>query len=216
MQPILPHPQVPPRRLAELSDIWRCAAGKPIVHWRARTSEAGALDWIVSPSDALAQAVRCQDAENAVACIDSALRHGVVSTQEWRNIRRDLPDRLRPLGERVDARAGSGNESIVRVRLCEAGFTVEPQVHIPGVGDVDLVVDDLVALEVDSEKFHSSREQRRTDRTRTLLALAYGMPSMRIGPEHLTVEGWPLALTAVARQVADARALRQLRTGTRL
>jgi hypothetical protein len=42
------------------------------------------------------------------------------------------------------------------------------------------------------------------------------MPSMRIGPEHLTGEGWPLALTAVARQVSDARALRQLRAGTRL
>jgi hypothetical protein len=76
------------------------------------------------------------------------------------------------------------------------------------------VVDGLLALEVDSEGFHNSREQRRTDRTRTLLALAYGMPSMRIGPEHLTLEGWPLVLTTVARQVADARALRQLRTGS--
>jgi hypothetical protein len=216
MQPLLPHPSVPPRRAFELNEIWRCAAGVPIVHWLANTSETRALDWIVSPTDALIQAIHCQDEEHAVACIDSALHHGVVSAHEWEIIRRGLPERLRRLGGRVDARAGSGNESIVRLRLRGAGFTVEPQVHLPGIGDVDLVVDDLAALEVDSEKYHSSREQRRTDRSRTLLALAYGMPSMRIGPEHLTADGWPLALTAVARQVADARALRQLRTGTRL
>lgn len=213
-QPVLPHPGVPPRRIVDLGEIWRCAPGIPVVHWLSNTSASGTLDWIVSPADALAQAIRCQDEEHAVACIDSALRHGVISIQEWGTIRRNLPERLRPLADRVDARAGSGNESIVRVRLRATGFTVEPQVHIPGVGDVDLIVDDLVALEVDSEKFHSSPEQRRIDRTRTLLALAYGMPSMRIGPEHLTAEGWPLALTAIARQVADARALRRLRTGT--
>lgn len=216
MQPLLPHPNVPPHRAVELNEIRRCAAGVPVVHWLANTSKTSALDWIVSPADALIQAIHCQDEEHAVACIDSALHHGVISAQEWAIIRRGLPERLRPLGGRVDGRAGSGNESLVRLRLRAAGFTVEPQVHLPGVGHVDLVVDDLVALEVDSEKYHSSREQRRIDRTRTLLALAYGMPSMRIGPEHLTADSWSLALTAVARQVADARALRQLRTGVQL
>lgn len=216
LQPLLPHPSVPPQRAGQMNEIWRCGAGAPVVHWSANTSEAGALDWIVSPTNALAQAVRCQEAEHAVACIDSALHLGAVSVQEWESIRRGLPERLRPLGGRVDARAGSGNESIVRLRLRAAGFAAEPQVQIPGVGRVDLVVDELVALEVDSEAFHSSSDQRRTDRDRTLLALAYGMPSMRIGPEHLTAEGWSLALTAVARQVADARTLLQLRTRTQL
>ncbi|HEU4806633.1 MAG TPA: hypothetical protein VFT01_00095 [Homoserinimonas sp.] len=205
-----------PRRAAELGDIWRCAAGRPIVHWLENTSEAGALDWIVSPMDALAQAIRCQDEEHAVACIDSALRHRVISPEGWRTLLRNLPERLTPLAKRVDARADSGNETIVRLRLLAAGMSVEPQAHIPGVGAVDLVVDGLVALEVDSEGFHSSREQRRTDRARTLLALAYGMPSMRIGPEHLPWQEWAVALAAVQRQVTDARALRRLRTGTPL
>src|SRR5690554_6750560 len=127
MQPLLPHPSVPPRRAVKLNEIWRCADGAPVVHWLGNTSNTGALDWIVSHTDALTQAIHCQDEEHAVACIDSALRHGVVSPEEWENIRHGLPERLRPRGGRVDARADSGNESIVRVRLCEAGFKVEPQ-----------------------------------------------------------------------------------------
>ena len=212
-QPVLPHPGVPPRRRPELNEIWRCAPGMPVVHWQAQASARSALDWIVSPMDALAQAVRCLPEEHAVASIDSALRHGAVSTPDWARILSSLPERLTPLGGKVDARADSGNETIVRLRLTRAGFAVEPQAHIPGVGAVDMVIDGLVALEVDSEGFHSSREQRQNDRTRTLLALAFGMPSMRIGPEHLTAEGWPLALAAVRRQVADAGTLRLMRRG---
>lgn len=212
-QPVLPHPGVPPRRRPELNEVWRCAPGMPVVHWQAQASARGALDWIVSPMDALAQAVCCQTAEHAVACVDSSLRHGVVTAQEWAQILSNLPERLRPLGRLVDARADSGNETIVRLRLRAAGFAAEPQAHIPGVGAVDLVVEGLVALEVDSEGFHSSKEQRRNDRTRTLLALTFGMPSLRIGPEHLTTDEWPLAVAAVKRQVADARALRRARVG---
>lgn len=214
LQPVLPHPNLPRRRAVELTDIWRCADGEPVIHWQAQTSDWGALDWIVSPVDALAQAVRCQTEEHAVACIDSALRHGVVSRHEWDQVLRTLPERLRPLSGKADARADSGNETIVRLRLRAAGFTIEPQAHLPGVGAVDMVVNDVVALEVDSEGFHSSAEQRRRDRTRTLLAQSFGMPSLRIGPEHLPPDGWTLALAAVHRQVADATALRQLRLGT--
>lgn len=148
-----------------------------------------------------------------MACIDSALRHRVISAEGWRTLVRGLPERLRPLDKKVDARADSGNESIVRLRLLAAGMAVEPQAPIAGVGAVDMVVDGLVALEVDSEGFHRSREQRRIDRARTLLALAFGMPSMRIGPEHLPRDEWPLALAAVQRQVADARVLLRMRTG---
>src|SRR5690554_1281900 len=82
MQPVLPHPSVPPRRAVELNEIWRCAAGVPVVHWLANTSKSSALDWIVSPTDALTQAIHCQNEEHAVACIDSALHHRVVSAQE--------------------------------------------------------------------------------------------------------------------------------------
>ncbi|TQL48767.1 hypothetical protein FB562_1871 [Homoserinimonas aerilata] len=202
----LPHPTILDAYGHELDTVRSCSPAPAITHWSEQRFP-GALDWIVSVEDALLQAARCQDSEHAVACIDSALNRGAIDEDAWSRILQHLPDRLKPLDLQKDARAGSGNETIARLRIIAAGFKVEPQHSMPGIGDVDMLVDGCVVVEVDSERYHSSDTQRRKDRTRTLISLLYGIPVVRIGPEHLPPTDWPLALAALRQQVADARML---------
>ncbi|MCW4385183.1 hypothetical protein OH146_05275 [Salinibacterium sp. SYSU T00001] len=206
----LPHPSIVNTYGNDLDPIRRCDENGPVIHWSEQRFE-GALDWIVSIEDALAQAVRCQSSEHAVACIDSALHVGAISLTQWERIRETLPRRLERLDERKDARAGSGNETKARLRLLDEGFRVQPQFFLLGAGTVDMLVEDCVIVEVDSEAHHGSPAQRRKDRVRILVAQLYGIPTVSIGPESFTDENWQLVMGAIHRQVADARQLKQAR-----
>jgi very-short-patch-repair endonuclease len=193
------HPSVSHARASELAELIICDDTEPIVHWHERCSEIGSLDWIVGPLAALAQAIRCQPLEHALACIDSALHEGVVSWAEWAELADALPRRTRSILPLVDSRADSGVESIVRHRLTQVGYTVEPQVRVPGVGTIDMVINGRIAVEVDGDAFHSTLQQRRRDRMRTTAALALGLPTVRIGTEQLSEQEWPLVLTGLER-----------------
>jgi very-short-patch-repair endonuclease len=195
----LPHPSLSPARAGELAELLLCDDAEPTVHWHERYSEAASLDWIVGPLAALAQAIRCQPEEQALACIDSALHEGVVSPAEWAKLTDALPRRRRSIIPLVDSRADSGVESIVRLRLVRLGYAVEPQVRVPGVGTIDMVINGRVAIEVDGDAYHSTLEQRRRDRMRTTAALALGLPTLRIGTEQLGEQEWPLVLSGLER-----------------
>lgn len=214
-----PSPKLRNRRFAELSESTRFRvsdASTPVIHWRDECFEARALDWLVSPADALAEAIRCLPLEHAVASVDSALRHRVISSAEWHDIQSTLPERLSMIGAMIDASSDSGLESIARQRLRARGHRVESQHPVPGVGRVDLLVDGLIAFETDGDAFHSSKGQRATDRTRTLLAASVGLPTIRIGSEHLRPTEWPLVLAALDYQLNAANRLvrsRRIRAG---
>ncbi|MET4639357.1 hypothetical protein [Mycetocola sp. 2940] len=206
---VVAHPGVPAAKASKL-EIRPCEPGMPTLRWRRQDFPERSLDWIVSPHDALAQAILCQSEEQALACIDSALHEHAISHADWPRILSTLPERIRYLDRWKDARAGSGNESRVRFRLQRLGLDVELQVYIPGVGWVDMLVEDLVAVEADGDQFHSTRAQRATDRARTLTAMALGVPTVRLGSEHLG-DDWPLVVAALLQQLADARILREHR-----
>jgi len=209
-----PSPRLRRHRFAELSESpgFRITnAGNPVIHWRDESFEARALDWLVSPADALAEAVRCLSLEHAVACVDSALRHRVISATEWSDVHATLPERLSTIGTLIDASSDSGLESIARQRLRQRGHQVESQHPVPGVGRVDLLIDGLIALETDGDAFHSSKSQRANDRTRTLLAASVGLPTIRIGSEHLVPTEWPLVLAALDYQLDAMHRLARLR-----
>jgi hypothetical protein len=202
------------RRFAELSESARFQvsdAGVPVIHWRDEQFETRALDWLVSPADALAEAIRCLPLEHAVACVDSALRHRVINAAEWNDIQSALPERLTKIDTLIDASSDSGLESIARLRLRQRGHRVESQHPVPGVGRVDLLVDGLIALETDGDAFHSSKNQRANDRTRTLLAASLGLPTIRVGSEHLAPLEWPLVLAALDYQLDAVRRLARSR-----
>jgi hypothetical protein len=192
--------------------------GLPRVHWTPAQRMPGAVSgqedrgWLACPLDALRQAVLCQDEENGLASIDSALRLGYITSFDLDPLFASLPARVHDIRSLVDPRADSGQESIVRFRLRREGFTARPQFPLPGGGHLDLLIDGVVGLEVDSTAWHGEDAQVQWDFDKTLQSQAWGIPCLRIRYRHIFFD-WSSTLAVIHRAVADARDLRRLREG---
>ncbi len=155
---------------------------------------------------ALWQVIRCLDDENALAAMESAIHTGFLAEAQVRRLGVLAPRRLHPTVRHLVVNSGSGNETIVRLRLLAAGYDVEPQGYVPGLGHQDLVVERRVALEIDSHEWHEG-QQRATDADRDLVSEGLGRHVLRIRPAHIH-QSWPHTLAVIDRAVRDARARR--------
>ena len=176
-----------------------------VVHWDASLDREDLAAARVAT--ALWHVVRCLPLPEAVAVLDAALARRLISVGDLRRLR---PSRNAVVYERalrhVDATAGSLAESIARVALVGAGFDVRTQVHLAGVGHVDLLVDGLVVVEVDGFAYHSGRAEFRQDRRRDrAIALDHGLLELRFAFEDV-VHDVPGFLATVRRAVAAATA----------
>jgi very-short-patch-repair endonuclease len=160
---------------------------------------------------ALWQAIRCLDEENAIAALESALHLRFLSEREVRLICDRAPLRLRDGISRMVGDSGSGLETIARLRLQRAGHRVETQPGVPGLGHQDLLVDECVALEIDGEEWHGESHFE-TDRERDLHAARLGRRTIRLTSRHV-LSGWPDALTAIERAISDSRHVRNRGVG---
>lgn len=154
------------------------------LHWGALLDPHGGNDVRVGIVDALAQAVRCTHPWHAIASVDNALHLGLVDQSDVAEIFRWAPDRFGWLRTMVDGRAEAGQESVLRMIVHEAGFNCELQQVIDGVGRVDLVVEDCVALEADSRAHHNGWEAHVRDRGRDLELAVRGYASLRPAYAH--------------------------------
>ncbi|TYL52671.1 hypothetical protein [Agromyces mariniharenae] len=180
------------------------------MHWAADRSERNALDWIVSPHTALADAVRCMDPEHASAAIDSAIHERVVTRRDVDVIIASLPATAARLVDGFTGHTESGPESLFVRRLVAHGFQVQAQVPLAGFGRYDGVIDGCVLFEVDGRAFHSGSGEFFADRDRTLVAQVFGIPVVRPSARHV-LEDWPTVLEAVTRTVEDAKVVRRSR-----
>ena len=178
------------------------------LHWEAaRFDLPGAGS--VGIRDALWQAIRCLDTENAIAALESAGHEGLVPQVDIQWMLRHGPRRLRRAVATLDFASGSGNETIVRLRLASAGYRVESQGHVPGMGHQDLVVEDCVGIDVDGRKWHGE-DRFAIDRDRDIHSEGLGRQALRLRTAHI-FETRPHTLAVIDRAVADALALRQRR-----
>lgn len=132
---------------------------------------------------------------DGVVVLDAALQRGLT--------RADLragADRMGGRGSAALRRAvravDDGAESPLEscLRLLAAGLgQVASQVHIPGVGRVDLLVDGWLVLEADGFEYHSQRASFRNDLRRANALAELGYRLLRFGhedvvhrPEHVT------------------------------
>lgn len=119
---------------------------------------------------------------------------------------------MRPgaLLDRVDARAESGLESLMRVRLQDLGLRVRSQVRVAGVGRADLEVEGAVMVETDGDRWHdekvTTRDRRRdagfTRAGRTVLHFRYA----QVVFEPADCLETTIAAVEAHRGVRDARA----------
>ena len=103
------------------------------------------------------------------------------------------------------ARPGSdsGVESIVRQRLERSGHIVEQQVHVVGVGRVDMRVDGVLYLEIDGFAFHRDREQFERDRARDAILAARGLKRLRVSAAQVLGE-WEVVAEHVRRVLSHS------------
>lgn len=141
------------------------------------------------PVAALERACRCLDAEELTILTDSALNKGLVTTVEYERILGTLSRRQRHKLRFVDGRAESGSESRVRFWLRSLGFRVQPQAYFPGVGRVDLLVNESTVIECDSVAHHLG-DQHFRDRDRDLKLGARTVPVHRLSHRQVWHQ-WP-------------------------
>ena len=154
--------------------------------------------------DALAQAVRCQPRELAVAALDSALYQRLVTPANVGVVFASLPARLAPLAGLVDARAMSGIETIIRLILVELDVPFEPQVTFPGIGTVDFVVAGCVVVETDGRLGHEGAAASLRDYARDAALAARGYIVVRLNYRQVMFER-ELAVAAIVGALRSHR-----------
>jgi len=167
-------------------------------HWRPLVEPAVGDPDHVSLVDALLQARDCLGRHEWLASVDSALHLRLLQPRDRELLRAALRCRYRSELDVADQRAESGLESIVRLVALDLGFRVRSQVTFPGIGRVDLLVEDWVAVETDGSAFHDL-PLAAGDRRRDALLAAAGRTVLRPGYALIVHDR-----RAVARQLIGA------------
>lgn len=124
---------------------------------------------------------------DGVVVLDAALRAGLDPAGLRANASRAAgrgAAAARRAVQAADGRAESPLETCLRLLAATFG-RVEPQVAIPGVGRVDLLLDGWLVLEADGFEHHSNRASYRTDRRRANALAELGYPLLRFSYEDI-------------------------------
>jgi hypothetical protein len=159
---------------------------------------------VSTPTELVAQVLRSEPPQFAIAVLDSMLRRSAITRTEIEFGAARLPERLRRLLAHLDPRAESGTESIVRVLLALEGIVATPQIPVPfrELERLDLVVGDRLVIECDSRAHHSTHVELDRDNARDLLLTALGFLVIRV--RYRAAVSDPAGVVAAIRAVMDA------------
>lgn len=208
--PELPHPGAVHVAIPSSRGRVRPLAGV-VVHREPARWPPGMSPPVAPPRLLVARMLRCAEETPAVVVADAALRRGLVSRAELAAMLRSNRSGG-PLGHRRLARcrekARSPIESIARLELEDAGHSVEVGVDVPGVGEVDMLVDDRLLVETDGYQFHSSKGDWSNDRRREQGLIAQGRLWVRLTYDDVmsgrTVPVVEAALSGLRRALSTA------------
>lgn len=177
--------------------------------YRIRRDCAGApgTPWRVGVIDALAQHLpRIDDDRHVVATLDSALNRRLLTAAGLDEVMRRMPRRIRRLRGRLDGRAESGLESLLRMAIEAEGWRVESQVGVAGVGRVDLVIDGWLVIEADGSAWHDEHEAIDRDRERNAALVLLGYRWHRFGYRQV-MDDLPGCVEVIRALLAGGRPL---------
>jgi hypothetical protein len=129
--------------------------------------------------DSVVQSLRCLPELDGLVIAESAVAGKRVSLSDLRKRlsgRNDL--RARRMVARIVPQSQSIIECMARYWLQRAGFHVESQVNIPGMGHIDLMVDGRLGIETDGAGFHMDRASFEEDRRRWNVTTRRGIPTL--------------------------------------
>jgi very-short-patch-repair endonuclease len=149
------------------------------LHWSALIEPGAGSEVSVGVMDALAQTVKCNPPHMALASLENALFLRRLDEADIADIFARLPPEHQFLRARIDPRSESGQETVLRAALEDAGIRSEIQVIIPGVGRVDGLIEGRLIWETDSRLAHDGWELHVRDRDRDIDAARLGYMSLR-------------------------------------
>lgn len=158
-------------------------------------------DAVASLNLALTHAMRCQSTENTVILLESAVCQGLLTPDECQMLLDAAPVDFRRRIGTLSTASESGSESRVVRALRGAGFTVEQQVYVQGVGWVDAYVAGLF-LEIDGRLHHSSPAAFDEDRRRDLAMRRLGLQVLRLS-YHQVWRMWEPTWQALRQTIAQ-------------
>lgn len=151
-----------------------------VAHVLPRRLGVGVTRAIDPPATAIACALRCQQAGDAVAVLDSAVRLQVIHPDDLAEIGTALGPGAERLVARCHPSSESGTETLVRLMLTRLRIGFRAQVEIAGVGRTDFLVGDRLIIEVDGREHHANPAAFAADRRRDAQALELGYLVIRV------------------------------------
>jgi len=157
----------------------RLGAGSPLlrVHWRAPLEAPRRLT--LDLVSTLADVIRCESTEVAVATADSALFRKAISVHDWARIVADAPSTIRSGLALVQPLCESGIESLTLFRLRPFRLPIRCQAQISGVGRVDFLIGSRLVIEVDGANYHTDPERFEADKRRDAVLSRLGYRVLR-------------------------------------
>lgn len=188
--------------------VWLGQAGRKhahagctcVDHYRRGTMTLG----LAPAEQALVHSFRCFGEEFFFAAYESAWAQRLIGAAARRRIRAALPPGARWLVDLARHDAGSGIESIMRLRLHLLGIAVDTQVEISGVGRVDFVVEGRLIVEADGKGNHGASPERHRDLQRDAAASRLGYETLRFD-YAMIMHDWDVVVTAILGALGRAR-----------
>lgn len=136
--------------------------------------------------DTVVQSLRCLPELDGLVIAESAV---VLQGLPLSGLRGRLGGRNDARERRIVAGIVPQSQSIIecmaRFLLRRAGFHVESQVNIPGMGHLDLMVDGRLGIETDGAGFHMDKSSFEEDRRRWNVTTRLGIPTLVVSYQLL-------------------------------
>lgn len=141
---------------------------------------------LVGVVDVLIHALHCLPPVEAAAMVECSLRRSdTVRSFLVERLQGDRNGKARAALDLVTGCADSAVEVVARILFRRAGFYVETQVFVNGVGRVDFLLEGFLVVEVDGAAYHSDRRALRRDLQRNNTAIAGGYLVLRYSYEDI-------------------------------
>ncbi|RAN76490.1 hypothetical protein B5P43_23100 [Bacillus sp. SRB_336] len=138
--------------------------------------------------DVLHQCAKCGTELEGLCALESAV---VLKKCTFAQLRHSFAGREDAAGRAIIAMIDPQSQSIVetigRYVIRQAGFNVQAQFYVSGVGHLDLLVDGILGVETDGETYHNTGDGWEEDLRRDNLLVLKGMLCLRI-PARMVLE----------------------------
>jgi very-short-patch-repair endonuclease len=193
-----------PRNAARLRSRWNryrrfnpARSRSVLLHWESAEVASRGTAVSVGLLDALVRVILDEPDEAAIAALDWAAHAGLLDEIDRAELAASVPAGRRHVVASIDPRCGAFPESVSRTRLLAAGHRVRSQVpldHVGHLGDIDLLVDDLVGLEIDGREYHADTFEKDSAKS-VAIALAGYVPFRPSA--SLVLREWDTVLLAI-------------------